>query len=61
MVKPRRALREVDGKVVIAGVLEHKEFMDEPEKDRRLKPLLDAIEKRVGSAPAPTTKPGKRP
>lgn len=56
------ALREVDGKVVIAGILEHKEFMDEPEKDRRLKPFLDAIEKRFGPAPAPkTTKPGKQP
>lgn len=42
------ALREVDGEVVIAGVLEHKEFLDEPEKDRRLKPFLDAIEKRFG-------------
>lgn len=56
------ALREVDGKVVIAGVLEHKEFMDEPEKDRRLKPFLDAIEKRFGPAPDPKApKPGKRP
>lgn len=56
------ALREVDGKVVVAGVLEHKEFMDEPEKDRRLKPFLDAIEKRFGPAPDPKApKPGKRP
>ncbi len=56
------ALREVDGKVVVAGVLEHKEFMDEPETDRRLAPFLDAIEKRFGPAPTPKTPgPSKRP
>lgn len=56
------ALRDVDGKVIIAGVLEHKEYMDEPEKDRRLKPFLDAIEKRFGPAPGPRKGgPGKRP
>jgi hypothetical protein len=54
------ALREVDGKVVIAGVLEHKEALEEPEKDKRLKPFLDAIEKRFGPPPEPKpAKPGK--
>ncbi len=47
------ALREVDGKVVIAGVLEHKEALEEPEKDKRLKAFLDAIEKRFGPPPEP--------
>jgi hypothetical protein len=56
------ALREVDGKVVIAGVLEHKEYMDEPEKDRRLQPFLDAIEKRFGTPPDPKApRPKKQP
>lgn len=47
------ALREVDGQVVIAGVLEHKEALEEPESDRRLKPFLAAIEKRFGPQPPP--------
>lgn len=55
------ALRELNGRVVIAGVLEHKTALEEPEKDRSLKPFLAAIEKQVAPRQAPKQLPGKAP
>gem|GEM_PF-3664385 len=52
------ALRELEGRVVIVGVLEQKRALEEPEKDRALKPFLAAIEKQLApkNSPKPTRK-----
>jgi len=46
------ALRVVDGRVVLAGVLEHKHALEDPTKDRKLATFLGAIDKKF-TAPAP--------
>jgi len=51
------ALREIDGRVVIAGVLEHKNALEAPENDSRLAPFLAAIEKELAPESQKPSKP----
>lgn len=47
------ALREVDGRVVVAGIAQHKRALESPEKDKKLTAFLKGIEKRFGPTPGP--------
>ena len=50
------ALREVDGRVVVAGVLEHEVALEDPSKDRGLAAFLAAVDQKF----APSDKPADK-